>query len=246
MNTNRIRLPLSVKWGDKTIAGRYKIKEYKLIMRRNQIMCPVSRHYDEQHIKKYGYKCSYKHASYFWPGMVNSESTIIRDSICKFVNKTNRVLVQAFPGMTLQTLLNKLLNNVIKVSDFRIIIIHVGTNNIHDVSITAERFIILIKEIVQIIRLRNPSALIAVSGLVPRPCDRGTNQQLKLLGKQKFCYILYTWRAFLKKTEETKQPDLELFSHTDKLHLSRKGTLAIKKYLVGSVNQLQQKIKFNS
>ena len=109
-----------------------------------------------------------RRASYFWPGMVNSESTIISD-FCKFVNKTNRV--QAFPGMTFQTLLNKLLNNVTKVSDIRIIIIHVGTNNIHDVSITAERFIILIKEIVQIIRLRNPSALIAESGLVPRPCE---------------------------------------------------------------------------
>ena len=243
-----------IKWRKTLVKGK---KDYQIRMGKRQINCPVSCFYDRTHIERFGYRCPYKHKAYFWPGEISNEFTIISESICKFIYHTNKTLVQAYPGLTLEDLLAKLFKEEIKVTDFKIVIVHVGTNNLVQTSL--ERFMQLVENITSYIITKNPGVSLAWSGIIPRPCDirrhlllEGDvsledkrwrfNKELKSFGKTHNILILYSWRAFIDK--KSKQVKEELFA-LDGLHLSRKGTLALKKYFVGSINLMQRNLTQN-
>lgn len=136
----------------------------------------------------------------------------------------------------------KLKLNKIKVSEFKIVILHVGTNDLKkcpDISKPMDAIITLITS-------RNKGALIVISAILPRPKDtaiedgnrKTANAKLKDLAKTRGCEFLHTWRPFTTKAGAPKE---ELYAQ-DGLHLNHKGTKALKNYFDGTVIRLKGKL----
>ena len=101
-------------------------------------------------------------------------------------------------------------------TNFRLIILHCGTNDVH--SKTVEEILDLISETIIAIRQKNFVCKIAVSAIIQRQCD-DEGQRLQILKKkfQKFCYsnhfeFLRPYRIFLH--------DPKQFYARDGLHLN--------------------------
>ena len=134
---------------------------------RSRIPCPISKIYDSRHIRQIGYNCPYKHQKYNWPSRIKASTTIIGDSIPKYIKGCYEIFVQSCPGLTLNRLLYQM--GKMATTNFRLIILHCGTNDVH--SKTDEEILNLISETIIAIRQKNFVCKIAVSAIIQRLCD---------------------------------------------------------------------------
>jgi lysophospholipase L1-like esterase len=131
--------------------------------------CHVSRVFDERHLRASGSFCRHKHTLFRWKGKLNSNATLLSDSLAKWVKNVRFTDIQAIPGLNLQRAYEKVKDNTLNVSNYRLILLLVGTNDAvksqpEVIAQEAEKLINLITE-------KNPDAKIAFNGLLYRPQD---------------------------------------------------------------------------
>lgn len=199
--------------------------------------------YDKKHIKAAGYNCPFRHRSYLWPGLVSNDFTLISDSMAKYVNKTKHLLVLAVPGLTIDTLTwDVRLEERTYCKNFKIIIVHLGTNNIND---SVEDFLSKYEKLLAALKRRNPDTLIVVSAILPRPVDyRETKEKVSSINKalcklavEMQCEFLRPYRKFVVNGK----PNINLYAK-DLLHLNRDGTALLKMFFEHSIIRLKGKV----
>lgn len=226
-------------------SGKYKQNRKNFITEANvhlyKIDCPVSSVYDIHHIKLTGTACKYRHNWYSWPAKIYPNFTIISDSICKQVNETNHILVQSVPGAEIQDIFWCIRFGEIKVKNFRIIVLHIGTNNL--LKDTHSKILYYMERLILYVQSFCPKVKVAISSIIQRPRDFGwrekkrrlINVQLERLAGFNKCYFLKSWRPF-KKREVTQ--NIKKYFAADGLHLKPAGSELLKKYFVGSIIRL--------
>ena len=206
------------------------------VKKKFRTICPVSAVYNQKHIDRVGYNCPYKHVSYHWPATVSANFTLISDSICKFVKQTNQTFVQAFPGATTGGLIWKIGLGRVLLSSFRIIVLHIGTN---DLGSSVQKILSDMNQLILTIR-KTTSATIAISAIIPRPVDEKlkgakriqVNKELqKLCRSNENCKFLHTYRPFERSNKN-------LFA-CDGLHLNLQGVSVIKRFIISNIITLQ-------
>lgn len=179
--------------------------------------------------------------------MLNDNFTLISDSLCKYINQTNQIHVQGFPGVNLSGLRWKIGLGKVRLNEFKIIILHVGTNDVQLKSVS-EIVELYHKLIISVRNLASCRAVIAVSAIIPRPTDecryglkrKIINKELCKLAKICNCTFLRTYSVF--ENSKTKIPITKLYAK-DGLHLNCRGIHVMKKFIVGNVITLQEKLK---
>ena len=209
--------------------------------------CHINLDYNWEHIKKTGYYCRLKHRSYLWPARIKNNHTLISDSICKYTNRLHETYVQAFPGARIYTLLQKIRLGKIRITGYKIVILHVGTNDLQELSV--EDLVHRMKQLVQTVRQKNSSAAIVVSQILHRPRDTETEDKKRVAvnkALQKLtnelrpnCYSWYTWRVTQNKD---KSVNLNLFAK-DKLHLNFQGISKIRMFIEHNIVTLKGFLK---
>ena len=209
--------------------------------------CPTSSVYDESHAARVGLRCPYKHHSYFWKAVDESRFLILGDSLVKNIRQLTFTDVQAFPGVNLERLLQKIdINRFAQVDGYEVIVVAVGTNNIDDCSV--DQIIQDLTSVVQSIFNHNGQVKLGIAGVLPRPKDDpAKNDKVILVNKaiSSYCTNLYragskvwflpSYRNFLDKA---KAPISVLFAN-DGLHLSDQGVEVLSKSLTGHIKRLQ-------
>ena len=130
--------------------------------------CPWADVYDARHIRLKGYNCPYKHRAYDWPSATKG-STLISDSIPKFVNRCHELHVQAMPGLRFEQMLFKIKLGQLSVKNSKLVILHCGTNNF--LSSSNDDILSLIERNISAVRVHNPTCIIAKSAIIQRSCD---------------------------------------------------------------------------
>ena len=197
--------------------------------------------YDFHHIQEVGTDCHFKHTEYHWPAKISSDHCIIGDSIVKFIKITNHADVKAFPGITIERLYWKVRLNKVDLKQYKIILVHVGTNDI--ITNSVKGIINSYCKLIEAVKIKNPKAQIGVSSILPRPCDGSeTNQVVEVVNREikSICchlgaYFVPSYRPFVKCY---KAGSCDLFAK-DRLHLNFKGSVTLRKNLVGNIISLQ-------
>ena len=211
--------------------------------------CPHNVHFNEDH-PQWPYPCPFRHCEYHWPGQhcpwIN---TLIGDSIIKYVNELTDTYVQAYPGAAIQDIIAKIQRGDIWLSGYRIIIFHVGSNNLHDEHVTVSGMFEAYKKLVYLTRSQNSRAAIVISEIIPRTYEdqEGLNKRMfvnraiEYLAKhEQEVYFFRTYRAFTYGL--TLWADRKFFAR-DGLHLNRTGTRALKGSLNGNIITLKGKLR---
>ena len=134
-----------------------------------------------------------------------------------------------------------------RVSSYKLIILHIGTNDLE--SRSSQDILTLYHDLLAVIRSQNKQTKIAFSAIIPRPKDTAAqdevrqevNAGLKRLALSENCFFLSTWRPFITKDKTVNK---SLFS-SDGLHLNFKGTYIMNKFMDGTVNCLLSKLDWN-
>jgi hypothetical protein len=147
-----------------------------------------------------------------WHGHDKIVATIIGDSILKWVRAIRHTDTQALPGLNLDRAIQKVKDGTIDVVNYSIVVIHVGTNNIH--SSTPEEIAEKTETLTDLIAQKNPTAKIAVSAILPRPIDnpspwvesnrRKSNIAIRKNSKSRGIYFIESWRAVMVKENKPK------------------------------------------
>ena len=225
------------------LRSKYRKKTQEIKSNRSSKYCHISADYNWNHIKLSGYNCNLKHRSYQWPAKIANNNTLISDSICKYSRSLNDTFVQAYPGANINSITFKIRIGRIKVTEYSIIILHVGTNDLwkRNPSIVINDM----KLLIETIRTRNPTAVIVLSQLINRPCDEvETDQYRKTVnrGYQNLAKELKsgcnTWKTWRSTENRDRTTDRSLFSR-DLLHLNYKGNLRLKQYIESNLVTLK-------
>ena len=203
--------------------------------------CSTSKIYDYKHIKSVGLNCPHRHGEYFWPARVKNNHCIIGDSIVKFLKITNQADVIAYPGITVDKLFWKIKLAQIDCKSYKIIVIHVGTNDLSGNDI--KTILLKYKRLIKLVQSVNSSAVIGVSSILPKPCETEEeneriitlNREVKTLCSDHKVHFIPSYRPFVAKA---KKINIELFAR-DKLHLNFKGSVKLRNCLVGNIKSLQ-------
>ena len=140
-----------------------------------------------KHIKLSGYFCTLKHRSYQWPAKINNNNTLISDSICKYSRTLHDTFVQAYPGANIKSIIFKIRIGKVRINDYKIIILHLGTNDLH--SRNPDAILNDMRTLFHLIRRKNPEGTIVLSQIIHRPIDLVLTEQDRLKvnkGYQKF------------------------------------------------------------
>ena len=153
----------------------------------------------------------------------------------------NNVNVLGFSGLTSGRLLGKLRNRVFSVSQYKNIVIHVGTNDIFDISCT--QFESNMMQIIDEIRISNSSACIILSSILPRSKDFKDSKSFVFNFNEKL-------KHFSEVTSNVKYMSAEksflnrfgfpikVLFQKDKLHLNLTGLNKFEKFLANSLAHL--------
>jgi hypothetical protein len=142
--------------------------------------CPETDFYDQSHFEKHGYGCDYKHKRYFWPGVKWNTNLVICDSIGKYVKGLYNAEIYAHSGANIDTIINLIRDNTLDVSIYRIVFLHLGTN---DLCIASTQDIAWnMNYLMNMIVARNPTVELGVSGILVRK-PRKTLLMTKNVGK---------------------------------------------------------------
>ena len=85
--------------------------------------CTKSKVYDADHIKAVGYNCAYR------PAKIVHNHCITGDSIVNVLKTTNQANIISYPGITIDKLYWKIKLGKVQLNQYKVIVIHVGTND---------------------------------------------------------------------------------------------------------------------
>ena len=170
--------------------------------------------------------------------------TIISDSICKYATDLQNTDLQAESGLDLTKGTNRILNKIFKVEKYKVIIIHIGSNDLLVCNFDTRYFLVKLPELLRAIRSLNPDGLVIFSSILPMP-KFGKNIDILRITVNKIyerfalkhykTFFIPSWRKFLHN--DRTSPKIELFAR-DKWHLSKRGTVVLKEYFYGSIRRL--------
>lgn len=162
------------------------------------------------------------------------------DSIAKYVNNIEGVVLEAFRGDTISKIAHRIETRQVSLDGFDYIILHAGTNNVGN-SDTFENIISDYGNFVGICRRINPKIKIVISAILPRPVDheitdplirRINNYILKNMSKNLNIRFFRTYRPFMYGGHVKR----ELFAKRDGgLHLNTEGTNRLRYYFLRSI-----------
>ena len=211
---------------------------------KRKIPCPSSDTFDRKHLTLYN-GCPYKHKLFHWEGSVENRVGLISDSICKWVRGMKYLETQAVPGLTLENAFLMLVKRELKSWDFTALIIHVGCNNLDDEKQYPVHIMEKTYAILNFIRTSIfPTPKLAVSMIIPRPCDDPkmenkrvlTNLMIKWLCKQLGVIYLTTF----KNVSIDNAEDRKLYAN-DWKHLNWDGIMKLRGYFKGVTATLMDK-----
>jgi hypothetical protein len=176
-------------------------------------------------------------------GFAENRVTIIGDSHIQFLQDLLYVSIQSVPGAYARDLVNLCNIGRLDILDFKAVVIFAGSNDVTDS--TPSLIVASITNIVNHIRLHNPTALIAVCTVLRRPCDalnplhfhRIPLRDAVNTAIRARCSTLNVHVFKVDKAIKGKGPDNIIF-HTDLLHLSDIGIGHLKKWLEGRIGSL--------
>ena len=179
-------------------------------------------------------------------GKIYPRMTIISDSICKRVSIPH-VHVQSIGGLRINTAERYIKEKLrLNISDFDIIIIHVGTLDVEALSVKAftDQYCQLVKTILSV----NPNALLGLSAIIPRLCDFNRRNRYKLEEKRQILNQeirrIAVWerliaidssKKFFLKYEQNQVDDSCFYEYDPSgLHLNGRGAEVLSLYFSGS------------
>ena len=197
--------------------------------------------YDKNHINIVGLNCPFRHSAYHWPAKIQNNHCIIGDSIIKFLKITNQADIISYPGINIERLYWKIRLNKVRLGSYKVIVVHVGTNDIKECAISL--IVSRLQKLVDTIRSKNKSAIIGISSILPKPCDSDdindkiitVNRDIKRLCGPNSVHFIPSYRPYVGKDKQIK---LELYAK-DLLHLSYKGSVVLRNNLVGNIKSIQ-------
>lgn len=214
----------------------------------HRIPCPINPKFNFEH-QGWPNKCPYRHIEYHWPGKLADHNTLIGDSIIKYVNGLNDTYVQAYPGANIQKIIGLMQQGYIDLAGYKIIIVHVGSNNLHSPNVNRMEIANLYNYLLKLIRRGNPSAAIVLSEIVPRTYENENqvNQRMdinriieQVVRIQDFrCYFFRSYRALTIKGSLHAD---EQYYAIDGLHLNMRGTSKLRASINGNIVTLKGKI----
>ena len=202
--------------------------------------CRQAEVYDEKHRRETDSRCPYRHRAYDWPGVMRNQNLLISDSICKYVSAMHDTRVYAVPGANIDTFINMINSQKLDISTYRIILVHLGTN---DTSLaTPYRVARNMSALIDVILQWNPWARIAISGILVRyvlttkeeELRRSTNDEIGYMCRSRFINQMKTWDCVLDKGIPIRGD----YAY-EGIHLSRRGADKIKHYMEGTIIQLK-------
>ena len=169
--------------------------------------------------------------------------TLISDSIAKNVTDLFNTKLQIFSGYTIARMANEIQFGKADLEPYDYVIIHVGTNDLGNLS-SYDSMISDFGNLIGIIHRKKPSIYIVVSSILPRPCDyditdklrRRVNDYLqKSMSKSMRFKFVCSYKPFMYAGKVRR----ELFAKNDGgLHLNTAGTDALTRFLIKVVGIL--------
>lgn len=170
-----------------------------------------------------------------------SPSLIISDSMFTYLPEMRNTHLQAFRGLRSPWLINKLRNRVFSWYHYKNIILHVGTNDLFEIS--AGRYEKCVRDIVRELMICNPECSIILSSVLPRPCEFYSSEQYVM----NFNNVLKHLASSLQNVkymaceksfyDKVRMPVRTLFSE-DGLHLSTTGLNNIFSFVANTLAHL--------
>ena len=184
-------------------------------------------------------------------GSDGNDCTVISDSMCRYVSGLVHTDIQCCGGLTVARATRKIKSGVLKVKEYGYIILHIGTNDIYDLS--EEEFEVQYRKLVELIKELNPDCKLCFSAIIPRPIDKVTkllndkrlriNFGLKLLSeKNKDYYFFQTDKRFTDKKYGVPIESLFRMHKGDRVHLNWQGSRILSEYLHGSLGRIRPRI----
>lgn len=163
---------------------------------------------------------------------------MISDSIAKYIDNVDGLVVQSYRGATISQLESYILNEDLRLHSFDFIIFHVGTNDISRFStkMIMQSFKFLIRSCRNVAR----QVPIGISAILPRPVDFDTTRDICVevnIKLEEFCkmYDLKFIRSY-KRFLHAGRPIRRLFAHQDGgLHLNYEGTRQLRQCFINTI-----------
>jgi hypothetical protein len=114
-------------------------------------------------------RCGYKHKLFRWRGINGSYATVLGDSLCKWVRQIKYCDVQSIPGLNIQRAIERIKDRTLFVAHYRLIIVCIGTNDSQKYE--PSEICHMMTDLIDTIRHINPTARVAISSILFRPCD---------------------------------------------------------------------------
>jgi lysophospholipase L1-like esterase len=173
-------------------------------------------------------------------GHAENRCTLIGDSIIQMIRQCLYTSIQSIPGLYAKDLVDVMRRGVVKVHNFKAIIVIIGTNDL--CRSTHQEIAAFFEDIVEYIRSQNPLARLAICGILPRPCDaKSTTMQRKRTSTNNaISHLCRRQNVHYIKTELClfDQGPEKLLYMPDKIHLSDKGWKILKMFLEGRFGSL--------
>ena len=219
------------------------------------IPCPINSIMGPAHIAQTKSRdCPFKHKEYHWPPLEpeNYCFTLIGDSIVKYVKHLPTTYVHAYPGTRIEWVEQKIRNQVLRVGHYKLIIFHLGCNNLHRQN--EDEIEELFRSLISTTRIYNQTAPIVLSLVIPwvneSPLEKMRRERLnkkliKLSTQIENCKFFSTYKNFTAKY--TKKAIPELYAGGEKgdgIHLSITGTEVMEQYLDGNIKSTKGSINY--
>ena len=194
------------------------------------------------HYARYERDCHYRHVLFDWRAIKAEKCTLIADSLCKWLMKTDYIHVQSQPGLKLESALTHINRGYIQVQNYEYVLLALGCNDIDSLDIQAMRY--NLHCLVYRIRAMSPYVTIGLCSVLPRPQDDKIKEtfcvQVNMMYKV-FCRFngiityLPSWTCMVDKYDTPQR----IMYGDDLLHLSDFGVATLKEYLEGALGTME-------
>jgi hypothetical protein len=173
-------------------------------------------------------------------GFSRNTVTLLGDSIIQRMKDMLVASVQAIPGSYLRDMVEMCTNGIYDVKSFSAVVVCGGTNDFSNSS--EDQIFSSFTALVAYIRVENPTCLIAICGILPRPCDWRSPEKQKARMRLN-THLLLLCRSlnvdYFKTDAALKgKGPYSLLYHTDYLHLSDTGVHYLMKWMEGRIGRL--------
>jgi hypothetical protein len=173
-------------------------------------------------------------------GYNGNRATLLGDSIIQFISEMTSTSIQSMPGTYARDIIWMCQHSILDIHNFEAIVVHTSTNDLCDTPVA--EIVEVFSDILGYVREVNPTCRLAVSGVLPRPCDdkcptklakrSQLNKELAALCKSQNVYYIKSEKALRGKGPISK------IYRPDNLHLENFGVGLLKIYLGGGKSDL--------